>query len=94
MQPITDSDNDQAAADAKNAFDLGFWADPIYLTGDYPKIVKDTLSMLNVTLPKFTPDEISRNKGSSDFFGVNHYTTSLVGYCKAGTSGRPLPVLI
>ena len=74
------NDSDHQAAASKNAFDLGFWAEPIYLTGDYPKIVKDTLGMLNVTLPKFSPEEIAKNMGSSDFFGVNHYTTSLVGY--------------
>jgi len=85
VQPITPAD--QPGADAKNAFDLGYWADPIYLTGDYPDIVKDTLAMLKVNLPKFTPEEIAANKGSSDFFGVNHYTTSLVSACKAGTKG-------
>ena len=97
VQPITPSDqgaadvslilSDQLILQAKNAFDLGYWADPIYLTGDYPDIVKSTLKMLNVKLPEFTPDEIKKNLGSSDFFGVNHYTTSLVGTCQAGTNG-------
>ena len=63
VPPITNSTNDQKAADSKNAFDLGFWADPIYSTGAYPDIVKETLSMLNVTLPKFTQQEIEKNKG-------------------------------
>lgn len=38
-------------------------------------------------LPEFTPEEIEYVKGSSDFFGVNHYSTyytfrneSVVGY--------------
>lgn len=87
VQPITDSDKDHQAAAAKNAFDLGYWADPIYKTGDYPQIVKDLLAKENAKLPSFTPDEIKKNLGSSDFFGVNHYTTSLVGWCQAGTDG-------
>ena len=58
---------------------------PIYLTGDYPKEVKDTLRSLNISLPDFTDEEIKMNKGSSDFFGVNHYTTSLVSKCQVGT---------
>lgn len=28
-------------------------------------------------LPKFTPDEIKRIKGTYDYFGFNHYTTVL-----------------
>ena len=104
VQPITDSDKDHQAAAAKNAFDLGHWAEPIYKTGDYPQIVKDLLKQQGATLPTFTADEIKKNLGklspsmrkfsyvntdlgSSDFFGVNHYTTSLVGWCQAGTNG-------
>ena len=106
IQPITNSDKDLQAAAPNNAFDLGFWADPIYKTGDYPQIVKDLLAKENVKLPIFTPEEINKNLGksqelptlkvkflvncnlgSSDFFGVNHYTTSLVGWCQAGTDG-------
>ena len=106
IQPITNSDKDLQAAVTNNAFDLGFWADPIYKTGDYPQIVKDLLARENAKLPSFTPEEINKNLGksqelqtlkvkflvncnlgSSDFFGVNHYTTSLVGWCQAGTDG-------
>ena len=65
VQPITDSDKDHQAAAAKNAFDLGYWADPIYKTGDYPQIVKDLLAKENAKLPSFTPDEIKKNLGKS-----------------------------
>ena len=65
IQPITNSDKDHQAAEINNAFDLGFWADPIYKTGDYPKIVKDILAKENVKLPSFTPEEIKKNLGKS-----------------------------
>lgn len=47
--------------------------DPIY-KGHYPKVVKD---MIGDRLPEFTEEEISVVKGSSDFFGLNTYTTQL-----------------
>ena len=65
VQPITDSDKDQQAAAAKNAFDLGHWAEPIYKTGDYPQIVKDLLATQGAKLPSFTADEIKKNLGKS-----------------------------
>ena len=65
IQPITNSDKDYQATELNNAFELGFWADPIYKTGDYPQIVKDLLAKENAKLPSFTPEEIKKNLGKS-----------------------------
>jgi beta-glucosidase len=70
-EPATDSPQDQEAATRALEFFLGWFADPIYL-GDYPQSMKDRLGD---RLPTFTTDEITLVKGSSDFFGLNHYTT-------------------
>lgn len=48
--------------------------EPIY-NGHYPQVVKD---ILKDRLPEFTPEELAIVKGSSDFFGLNTYTTHLV----------------
>ena len=48
--------------------------DPIYL-GHYPARVK---AVLGDRLPDFTAEEIAVVKGSSDFFGLNTYSSSLV----------------
>ena len=55
------------------------------MTGDYPDQVKSTLAGLGIDLPAFTEQEMQLNRGSSDFFGLNHYTTSLVSKCEMGT---------
>ena len=47
--------------------------DPIYL-GGYPEYMKQTLG---TRLPEFTPEEWAVVKGSSDFYGMNTYTTNL-----------------
>ncbi|EGO30093.1 glycoside hydrolase, family 1 [Serpula lacrymans var. lacrymans S7.9] len=61
---------------AQRAFDvrLGWFAHPIYL-GYYPEALK---KMIGNRLPEFTPEEIAVVKGSSDFFGLNTYTTHVV----------------
>ncbi|KAF8886498.1 glycoside hydrolase superfamily [Infundibulicybe gibba] len=53
-----------------------FWyrMDPIY-KGSYPASLK---KMVGDRLPEFTPEEIAIVKGSSDFFGLNTYTSNLV----------------
>ncbi|KAF8970234.1 glycoside hydrolase family 1 protein [Flammula alnicola] len=60
----------------QRAFDsrLGWFADPIY-KGYYPASLKE---MLGDRLPEFTAEEIGVVRGSSDFFGVNTYTSNLV----------------
>ncbi|KAG2798958.1 hypothetical protein PC116_g25927 [Phytophthora cactorum] len=41
--------------------------------GDYPQVLKDRCGL---RLPKFTIEETKLLKGSSDFFGLNHYGTN------------------
>ena len=48
--------------------------DPIY-KGHYPSSVK---SLIGDRLPEFTETELAVVKDSSDFFGLNTYSTQLV----------------
>lgn len=70
-EPLTDSEQDKEAAERALQFFLSWFADPIY-KGDYPKVMKERLGD---RLPEFTETEKEMIKGSSDFFGLNHYTT-------------------
>ncbi|GMF31970.1 unnamed protein product [Phytophthora lilii] len=71
-----------AAAERSIAFHLGWFADPVY-KGDYPQIMKDRLGD---RLPKFTKEQQQLLKGSSDFFGLNNYSSS---YAKPADSYKP-----
>lgn len=72
-------DSPQNVEAAQHALDvaIGWFADPIYL-GHYPEYMK---LMLQERLPEFTPEELKVVKGSSDFYGMNTYTTNL---CRDG----------
>ncbi|KAI9060053.1 glycoside hydrolase family 1 protein [Trametes sanguinea] len=75
--PYDDSPENIAAAQHALDVAIGWFADPIYL-GYYPDYMK---TMLGDRLPSFTPEDLAVVKGSSDFYGMNTYTTNL---CKAG----------
>lgn len=72
-EPLSDSAPDQAAAERALEFYLAWFTDPIYL-GHYPQCMVDRLGD---RLPTFSPEEVELVQGSSDFFGLNHYTTML-----------------
>lgn len=55
-------------------FELGWFAHPVYF-GDYPDVMRETVGD---RLPRFTEDEQARLRQSSDFFGLNHYSTNPV----------------
>ncbi|PPQ75617.1 hypothetical protein CVT24_010985 [Panaeolus cyanescens] len=66
-------ENVKAAQDAYDSR-LGWFADPIF-KGYYPESLKQRLGN---RLPEFSAEDIAVVKGSSDFFGLNTYTTNLV----------------
>jgi beta-glucosidase len=72
-EPLTDKKEDKEAAERALEFFLAWFADPIY-KGHYPESM---VKRLGDRLPQFTNEEIQMIKGSSDFFGLNHYTTML-----------------
>ncbi|CAM8946990.1 unnamed protein product [Rhodiola kirilowii] len=73
-EPLTNSKSDLEAAQRAFAFDSLWVMDPL-IFGDYPKEMR---LFHGNNLPKFTQRETLFLKGSLDFIGINHYTTSYV----------------
>lgn len=40
-------------------------------------------------MPSFTSEEISLIRGTSDYFGLNHYTSYYASYVEKVTAGKP-----
>ncbi|ELT91862.1 hypothetical protein CAPTEDRAFT_149629 [Capitella teleta] len=78
------SEEDRQAAERAMRVAMGWFAWPIFKTGDYPEEVKTGVAAvcekngIKSTLPEFTKEEMRLNKGTADFLGWNYYTTSLV----------------
>jgi beta-glucosidase len=66
---------DIAAAQRAREFEIGWFADPVHGNGDYPASMR---AQLGSRLPTFTEEEKALVKGSSDFYGMNSYTTFFV----------------
>ena len=79
-EPLTASPEDEEAAERSLEFFLAWFTDPIY-KGHYPAAM---LSRIGHKLPLFHEDELTLLKYSSDFFGLNHYTTM---YAAAAADG-------
>ncbi|XP_062904706.1 lactase/phlorizin hydrolase-like [Mobula hypostoma] len=76
---------DVSIADRYLQFMLGWFAHPIFVSGDYPAALKRQIEKYNqecsatpIQLPTFTEEEKKYIKGTSDFFGLSHYTSRLI----------------
>jgi hypothetical protein len=69
-------------------FTLGIYAAPIWGDGDYPKTLRDECGD---RLPKFTKAEKKMLMDSSDFFGLNHYSTRKAGRPSVAVALGTLP---
>ncbi|CAN6614736.1 hypothetical protein TRVA0_006S00364 [Trichomonascus vanleenenianus] len=69
--PYTRKRQDQWASERALDFAAGWFGNPVYINGDYPKSMKKTLGDL---LPKFTRKQKNLIKGSADFYAWDSYT--------------------
>ncbi|KAJ8315740.1 hypothetical protein KUTeg_007890 [Tegillarca granosa] len=94
-EPKTQAQSDIDAAERAMQFMLGWFANPIFGNGDYPEVMKQQIADksrkmgIPNRLPEFTEQEKRDNLGSSDFFGINTYTTNLVSYKDNSKSTKP-----
>ncbi|XP_071110740.1 lactase/phlorizin hydrolase-like [Haliotis cracherodii] len=77
---------------------LGWFANPIYGNGDYPDVMKRRIAAVSAAqglnqsrLPAFTEDQKAFINGTSDFFGLNHYTTQYVSKQNESLAGESAP---
>lgn len=92
LEPLrAGSGEDQAAAERCLAFTLGWFAWPVFVSGDYPEVMRSAVDAQSrklgygggSRLPRFSADE-PPVLGTADFFALNYYTSRKV---KAGGGG-------
>lgn len=77
------SQKDREVAERVLEFDVGWLAEPIFGSGDYPRLMRDWLTRRDHSLlPYFTDEEKRLIRGSFDFLALSHYTTILVDWEK------------
>ncbi|XP_053297090.1 klotho [Pleuronectes platessa] len=69
-------------------FRVGWFAEPIFGSGDYPLGMRSWLRQLNsleFKLPVFNEEDKQLVKGTYDFFAISHFSTELVAHAKEDT---------
>lgn len=77
-------DSHWKAAERFLQFEIAWFADPLFKTGDYPSAMREHIASKNrrglssSALPRFTEAESRLVKGAADFCALNHFTTRFV----------------
>ncbi|XP_068717763.1 cytosolic beta-glucosidase-like [Montipora capricornis] len=83
-EPKTDKQTDLDAAERYLEWFLGWFANPVFVNGDWPEVMKMTVLKNSESegipnrLPEFTEEEKSFIKGTADFFALNVYSSFLI----------------
>ncbi|XP_044265972.1 myrosinase 1-like [Tribolium madens] len=95
FEPASSDSKDLEASERKLQFQFGWFAHPI-VYGNYPQVMIDRIEERSIKegfkesrLPKFTDNEIEDIKGTYDFIGLNHYTTTLAEWSTDIAIGKP-----
>ncbi|XP_019629795.1 PREDICTED: lactase-phlorizin hydrolase-like [Branchiostoma belcheri] len=90
------SADDVAAAERFFDFNVGWFAHPLFVNGDYPDTMKEYVMKRSLAdglttsdLPEFSAEEKALLKGSADFLGMNYYTARLVSARAEGDAAKP-----
>ncbi|XP_047989531.1 myrosinase 1-like [Leguminivora glycinivorella] len=86
FEPLTDSDQDEAAAEMNRQAQWGIYTEPIFSEqGGFPKEFSEQVAAKSKAqgyprsrLPEFTEEERAYVKGTADFLGINHYSSLLI----------------
>ncbi|XP_060535621.1 myrosinase 1-like [Cylas formicarius] len=96
-EPASDSDADKEGQNLALQFEMGLLANPIF-NGNWPQAAIDRVAersklegYYRSRLPEFTQEEIDYIKGTSDYFGFNHYSTELVTFAYNVTNVTKYP---
>ncbi|CAN4110461.1 unnamed protein product [Withania somnifera] len=79
FEPYSKTKKDVDATQRAIDFTLGWFIHPLTY-GDYPEVMS---KIVGNRLPKFTTEQAEMVKGSSDFMGLNYYTTMYVANINA-----------
>ncbi|XP_078668286.1 LOW QUALITY PROTEIN: cytosolic beta-glucosidase-like [Branchiostoma floridae x Branchiostoma belcheri] len=78
---------DVEATDRYMQMNNWWFAQPIFGDGDYPDAIEETIQNLKLStdVPELSDKDKSLIRGTSDFLGVNHYTTAIVAAAEKPT---------
>lgn len=77
VYPVSDREEDRAAAARYDGFANRWFTDPVEL-GTYPEDMLRLYGDMDVVLPKIVPGDMELISTPSDFFGLNFYQSSFV----------------